>query len=83
MDNETKAAHEVPYEKEDGVKQKIEGVHVVSDGIVVEFNGGTHCFFSADFLLDNIKADSNQVLLDYDPSASEDEKEVAADILQT
>lgn len=41
---------------------------VVSDGIVVEFQGGLRCYFSADFLLDNINRGSNRVFLDYDPT---------------
>jgi hypothetical protein len=41
---------------------------VVSDGIVVEFQGGLRCYFSADFLLDHINRGSNRVFLDYDPS---------------
>jgi hypothetical protein len=41
---------------------------VVSDGIVVEFQGGVRCYFSADFLLDNMNRGSNCVFLDYDPT---------------
>ena len=41
---------------------------VVSDGIVVEFQGGVRCYFSADFLLDHINCGSNRVFLDYDPT---------------
>jgi hypothetical protein len=41
---------------------------VVSDGIVVEFQGGLRCYFPADFLLDHINLGSNRVFLDYDPT---------------
>lgn len=41
---------------------------VVSDGVVIEFQGGLRCYFSADFLLENINRGSNRVFLDYDPT---------------
>jgi hypothetical protein len=40
----------------------------VSDGIVVEFQGGLRCYFSANFLLENLNSGSNRVFLDYDPT---------------
>jgi hypothetical protein len=46
----------------------IRETNVVSDGIIVEFQGGVRCYFSADFLLDNINRGSNRVFLDYDPT---------------
>jgi hypothetical protein len=44
---------------------------VVSDGVVVEFQGGVRCYFSADFLLDHINRGSNRIFLDYDPTPSQ------------
>lgn len=44
---------------------------VVSDGIVVEFQGGLRCYFSADFLLENTAYGSNRVFLDYDPTPAQ------------
>jgi hypothetical protein len=46
----------------------IEAVEAVSDGVVVEFQGGTRCYFSAEFLLQNIDHGSNRIFLDYDPT---------------
>jgi hypothetical protein len=46
----------------------IRETRVVSDGIVVEFQGGLRCYFSADFLLDHVDRGSNRVFLDYDPT---------------
>jgi hypothetical protein len=50
------------------MNQLIHEATVVSDGVVIEFQGGLRCYFSADFLLDNINRGSNRVFLDYDPT---------------
>jgi hypothetical protein len=44
---------------------------VVSDGIIVEFQGGVRCYFSADFLLEHVNRGSNRAFLDYDPTPSQ------------
>ncbi len=45
-------------------------VNYVSDGIVVTFSNGTHCYFSAQFLMSQVGKGSNQVLTAYDHSES-------------
>jgi hypothetical protein len=49
----------------------IKETEAVSDGIVVEFAGGIRCYFSANFLLQNVNRGSNRVFLDYDPTPAE------------
>ena len=51
------------------VSQPIRTVEIVSDGILVAFSGGTHCYFSAEFLLSQMGIGSNQVFLTYDQAA--------------
>jgi hypothetical protein len=58
-------------ERKKSMNRLIRETSVVSDGIVVEFQGGLRCYFSADFLLDNINRGSNRVFLDYDPTPSQ------------
>jgi hypothetical protein len=50
------------------MNQLIRAVDVVSDGLLVEFQGGVRCYFSADFLLENLNQGSNRIFLDYDPT---------------
>jgi hypothetical protein len=45
-------------------------VTFVSDGLLVNFSNGTHCYFPASFLVEHAGQGSNQVFLDHDPSAS-------------
>ncbi len=54
--------------RKNAMNRLIQKTNVVSDGIVVEFQGGLRCYFSADFLLDNLNRGSNRVFLDYDPT---------------
>ena len=49
----------------------IEKVTIVSDGIVVEFDDATICYFSADTLYAHRVELRGQTLLDYDPSFDE------------
>ena len=51
----------------------------VSDGILVQFAGGLHCFYSADFLLANAKHPANCVFLDYDPTPTRAEPSAGLD----
>ena len=46
----------------------IQSIDTVSDGIVVEFQGGVSCYYLADFLLAHAASGANRVFLDYDPS---------------
>ncbi len=46
----------------------IQSIDTVSDGIVVEFQGGVSCYYSADFLLAHTASATNRVFLDYDPT---------------
>jgi hypothetical protein len=53
------------------MNSSIEAIEAVSDGILVEFQGGVRCYFSAEFLLDNINRGSNRVFLEYDPTPNQ------------
>ena len=44
----------------------------VSDGIMVSFEGGVNCYYSAKFLMAHAGEGSNLIFLDSDPSASLD-----------
>ena len=46
----------------------IRKVDVVSDGILVEFDDATCCYYPASFLQSQIGVGSNQIFLNYDPS---------------
>ena len=46
----------------------IENVFQVSDGIMVQFQDGMSCYYSAGFLMESAGTQSNQIFLDYDPS---------------
>ncbi len=50
------------------MNQIIRNINFVSDGILVEFDGGTHCYYSADFLLANAGSPTNCTFLDHDPT---------------
>ena len=43
-------------------------VEPVSDGVLVTFEEGLSCYFSASFLWQQIGTGTNQIFLDYDPS---------------
>ena len=51
--------------------EAIRNVTVVSDGILVEFDCGTTCYYPATFLQAHIGLESNQVFLPYDPTPME------------
>ena len=51
--------------------QPIRNVQMVSDGILVEFDDSTRCYYPATFLLDQAGEGSNQRFLDYDPSITQ------------
>lgn len=51
------------------MEKPIESVQIVSDGIVVRFSDGVLTYFPQGFLRDHIGVGSNQIFLDYDPSA--------------
>lgn len=48
---------------------KIHSVTLVSDGILVNFDNGTNCYYPASFLLDNVENGVTHLFLDHDPSA--------------
>ena len=48
------------------VEQQIQLVEFVSDGILVAFSNGTHCYFSTQFLMSQVGVGSNQAFLTYD-----------------
>ena len=52
------------------MERPIESVQIVSDGILVRFSDGVLTYFPQSFLRDHIGEGSNQIFLDYDPSAS-------------
>ncbi len=49
----------------------IRNIDFVSDGILVEFDGGQRCYYSADFLIASSNASTNCTFLDHDPTPEE------------
>ncbi len=54
------------------MKQHLEYVEILRDGVMVEFSDGTRCFFSTAFLLSQVGSGSNHVFLGYDPTPTDD-----------
>ncbi len=50
------------------MRQPVQSVKIVSDGIVIEFADGTAAYFGAEFLAEHIGQGSNHIFLSYDPS---------------
>jgi hypothetical protein len=53
------------------MKSVILNIEFASDGIVVEFDGGTRCYYSANFLLASTDQSTNCAFLDHDPTPEE------------
>jgi len=53
------------------MKQVILHVDFASDGLLIEFESGTRCYYSADFLLANANQALNCTFLDHDPTPNE------------
>lgn len=50
---------------------KIHSVKLVSDGVLIDFEDGTYCYYPASFLRDHVDNGQTHLFLDHDPSVED------------